>query len=342
MDFKGLGAAALAAGLVAIATACGGGETERLPMSLSRAPAASPAAPAAAPADAQRARLEQAPLAEVSFVPADAEAVIRVDLASLAARDRETAHMLDFVLRAQQPAAYETLKAAGIAPGKELRAIYLVVGPRAAAEPGFLVAGVGDIDAARVTKAMKRSGGALEPAADGAVVLVWKQASDRAIGAAIPKEPFSIGAAAVGVTDGLLLLGPPQLVRRALAVRAGQGKDVRRGELARDLVALDATATAWGVARGDGEQAWLAEAIPGLRRMRFYASLAGFAHGELALRAEFATAEQAAAFRGELDELITSATAMARGSSLGETFQRLRDSARFEVEGGIVTVKARM
>src|SRR5262249_45348789 len=57
--------------------------------------------------------------AELAFVPADVEAVVRVDLAQVAARSSDPAQSLkaiDFVLRAQQPAVWQVLHAAGIAP----------------------------------------------------------------------------------------------------------------------------------------------------------------------------------------------------------------------------------
>src|SRR5262245_51856999 len=63
-------------------------------------------------------RLDKAPMSELSFVPVDGtEALVRVDLADVAARSPDPAESLktfDFLLRAQQPSAWSVLNKAGV------------------------------------------------------------------------------------------------------------------------------------------------------------------------------------------------------------------------------------
>src|SRR5688572_28669703 len=78
-----------------------------------------PGAPAAAAAAAAPAPLAPrlAAMGELSFVPADVEALVRVDLADVAKRSPDPAQSLktfDFLLRAQQPVAWQVLSGAGI------------------------------------------------------------------------------------------------------------------------------------------------------------------------------------------------------------------------------------
>ncbi len=291
---------------------------------------------------ADRTALDKAPFTELSFVPGDVEAVVRVDLAALAARDADTPTMLDFLLRAQQPQAWQFLTDAGIRAGKELRAVYLIVGPGAADAPAILVAGVGEIDAQRAAAALATGGGVAERAPGGATVFVWpheKFAQGMGSSAAEHDETQVIEESAVGVADGLLIIGPPALVRRALAVRAGEGHDVRQSQLARELTALAPTAVAWGVGRA-GDGGVVREMAAGLKAGRFQWTMTGGAGGELQLRAEFASEAQAKAFEGELRTLIGAAALITRKTPMQATFERLRDDTPIMVNGTRVTIGA--
>jgi hypothetical protein len=289
------------------------------------------------------ARLQAAPFTELSFVPLDAEIVVRVDLAALAARDAQARQMLDFLLRAQQPAAWQVLSDMGLRAGQELRAVYLVVGPRAADGPAMLLAAVGELDAGRAQEVLARAGGVSAPAAGGATLHTWPGAAALAPGATIAKEGFEaeLSGASVGVAPGLLLLGPPDLVRRAFAVRAGEGKDARAGALAEELAALDERAVAWGVA-SPGERGLGEGLAPGLKSGRFSFRMARANAGTLALRAEFASDERARSFAADLRTMIGAAALLTRGTSVGEAFARLRDETAVRVEGHVVTVGGAM
>ncbi len=304
------------------------------------------------PLASARARLTGAPFTELAFVPADAEAVLRVDLALLARRDAETHQtekMLDFLLRAQQPMAWKLLGDAGVHAGKELRAVYLVVGPRAGAQPSqsMLVAGVGDIDAARARAAFGGGGGIAEVAPGGATIFVWPHAQVAlGMGSTMPYDKIESGphtedqllqSSAIGVADGLLLFGPPTLVRRALAVRAGEGKDVRVGELADELAQLGGDSAAWGVARQDA-QGLVRSLAPGLRSGRFHVVLADAGKGALELRAEFGGNEDARAFATQLETMIGAAALMTRKTPIGDTLTRMRDESPVRVDGRVVSI----
>jgi hypothetical protein len=296
-----------------------------------------------------RARLTGAPFTELSFVPADAEAVLRVDLATLAKRDGETQKMLDFLLQAQQPMAWKLLGDAGVHAGQELRAVYLIVGPRGRAAPAqsMLVAGVGQIDPEKARAAFGGGGGTAEVAPGGATIFVWSHARVAlGIGATIPDEKIPatdedqlLEQSAIGVADGLILFGPPTLVRRALAVRAGEGKDVRVGELATELAELDGTTAAWGVARQD-EDGLMRALAPGLRSGRFHLALAEVGKGELRLRAEFGGQEDAQAFGNQLETMIGAAALLTRKTPMGDTLGRMRDESPVRVDGRVVSIGA--
>ena len=200
---------------------------------------APPAAQPAAEAPALDPRLAKAPMSELGFIPGDAEAVVRVDLADVAARSPDPAESLktfDFLLRAQQPAAWSVLNKAGVALGKELGTLILVVG----GAESFLVAGLGEFDDARVREALgqeaRRSGGTVE-----GDLFIWRDHKGAAVGANLPpKDAPRLGDAAVGVARGVLLFGSPDLVRASLAMRSRTGSppyDVRYGQLARELPA---------------------------------------------------------------------------------------------------------
>jgi hypothetical protein len=291
-------------------------------------------------AEVVRQSLDVGPMTEVAFVPADAEVLVRVDLAALAALAPQSAQMLDFLLRAQQPRAWKLLGDAGLRAGKELAAVYLVVGPRAKDGAATLLAGVGRIDAARTLAVLRAAGGTVEPAAAGASMLVWpsQPARQLAVGSTVTDSDVHLDAAAVGVADGLLVIGPPELVRRVLAVRAGEGKDVRRGPLAASLAALEPGAAVWGVAR-EGERGIVAEVAPGLRLGRFHARLAGFGRGELIVRAEFAGAGHAKWFAETLTTLAKSAALLAKSSPVGALLERVA-ATPVHIDGNVVRLDA--
>lgn len=306
---------------------------------------AAPAAPAAAPAPPPLdPRLTAGKLADLTFVPAGVEALVCVDLADVAARSPAPAESLktfDFLLRAQQPAAWQVLSGAGISAGKELATLYLVLG----GADSFLVAGVGPFDAAaaqRLGDALKKSGAAVE-AVPGANLYTWQRHSGGAVGATEPPPSSpAFGAAAVGVAPGLLVFGAPPLVKRALEVRAGKGDDVRHGALARELLAVDSAATVWGAAR-PGAQAYLPTVMPGLVGGHFSTALAAPGKdldGIFLLRAEFATPDHAQGFRKELVELLATADLMGGSTPLGATFSAMRKNARVTVEGQTVVASA--
>jgi hypothetical protein len=289
-------------------------------------------------------------MTELGFVPDDAEALVRVDLADVAARSPDPAESLktfDFLLRAQQPAAWSVLNQAGVALGKELGTLILVVAGSGASPTGdgFLVAGLGAFDEARLRQALaaeaKRTGGAAEGS-----VFVWRDHKGAAVGANLPpKGAPGLGDAAVGVAPGLLLFGAPDLVRASLAMRARTASppyDVRYGELARELLAVDAGATVWGVARA---ATYLPTVLPGLEWAHFSMVLAA-PHGQrqeldglFNLRAGWATAEQATAFKDQLNHLLAAADLLGASTPLGATVSEIRRTARLTlVEGGKVLV----
>lgn len=318
------------------------------------------------------ARLAQMPFNELGFVPADAEAVFRVDLAALAASDDEHARMIAFLLRAQQPAAWEFLSAAEIEVGKDLRALYLVLGA-GAKTPAFLLAGVGSVSADRVGTALRHAGGSAEPAPQGSAIYLWNKAASHRVGAAESQKGSVAMDAAIGVADGLLLLGAPDFVRRALAVRAGEAKGVlssgpgqrHASALVKEIAAMDLRAVAWGAAHSEGDQAFLSSVAPGIRRARFRAARAPAAPAlpdrpaqpaekpaampavikdgggpPIELRVVFATPAQADVFRGRLGTLMASVATLAENTPLGALLAKLKDGTTILVEGAVLTAHA--
>ena len=354
MRFKWLAALAGVAG-IALA-ALGACKSEGPPMSVAapaagRSGRAAPAPEGAVLAAAQVARLAEPPFTELAFVPADAEALVRVDLAALAGRNPASPEMLDFLLRAQQPAAWEVLSAAGLSLGRHIRAAYLIVGARARVTSALLIAGVGQIDVARAGRALQGAGGIREAAAGGAALFVWHGADGSRVGG--HDQPTGLEEAArdvaVGVADGLVLFGTPEMVRRAFAVRAGEGKDVRQSPLAAELLAAvgdGAGATAWGAvsarSQAQVDDAYLPELVPGLERAHFHAVLDPAEAAGLVLRAEFAAPAQAQACRDRLAGLVAQGADLARGTPMGAALARLRDGARLAVEGNVLTAAAKL
>jgi hypothetical protein len=327
----------LAIGVALVSTLASGckHDPER-PAAAAEAPPPAPAAPAtpvaakapAAPATTTPVDL----LTELAFVPSTAEAIVRVDLASLSARSQDAARTLDFVLRAQHPRIHALLSGAGITLGKEIRTVVLFAGERDA----YAVAGVGDFDAAKLNTALRRTDPTVEPAAGGAVY-TWKKVTPGAAESPAPGEDV-----AVGVGSGVVLAGTPALVRLALLTLAGKAPGIAAGPLAREVAAAPTAATAWGVAV-PGPGAALSGAIPGLVRARFSSDIAApgpDVDGLLDLRAEFTTAAEAAAFRGRLDAFLSTFAALAGKSTLGATFGRLRASAKLRVDGTTLVAKS--
>ncbi len=347
--------------------AAGGCKSDSHDVPLVTPPAASPVEPPIPAA------LQAAPMHELSFVPLDSEAVLRVDLVKLTAGDDKSAQALDFVLRAQQTAAWEVLRSAGIRAGRELRAIYLVVGPpiREPKASGlvegdvFLIGGVGAFDRARLIESLirsgatepKASGSIVEPAPGGAVMFVWDSGGEKQIGAALPPGDQPFGRVALGVAEELLLLGPPELVQRALTARAGGGKDVRRSALATELLAVNPDATAWGVAAvpsthspsAPSAASYLRKVWPGLVRGRFSTTIAhgtgarepeasGLTNGAVELRVEFASAEEAEQFSAEVRRTLNQINVLADNSPVGATLTRLRELG-LQVDGKVVTAR---
>jgi hypothetical protein len=328
--------------------------------------AAEPTAPAPTPREltaADRARLAGAPLAELAFVPDDVEAVLRVDLTTLVARARASDGLktLDFILRAQQPAAWEALHASGIVVGRDITTLYLVVGPHARAQDSVLVAAMGRFDTGKLAEVLRKKGSpvvepAPAPAGGFAALFTWKPSGGVVLGATEQPEA-QFGAAAVALSQGTILLGTPDLVRRALATRSGQGKDVRASALTHDLLAVDTSATAWGVAREPGPAAgtaggaapdgYLADVLAGFRAGRLEATLATpgtvlppEADGVVVLHAEFASAAAAEGFRGKLVELLGVAAMLGERSPLSATVRRLRQTATITVKGALLSATA--
>jgi hypothetical protein len=291
------------------------------------------------PAPSPAARTEPTLPAELSFVPGDVEAVIRVDLAAISvgtARPAESLRTIDFILRAQQPAAWEVLHGAGIAAGKDLTTLYLVV-----ADDALLVAGLGPFDSARLGAALRRTHPTVEPgpAPAGQTTALMSWPPDRS---AASHEP-----AAVGLGDRIVLFGTPALVRRALAARAGLVPDVRTSALAKEIAALDLSATIWGAALPlGGASGVFPRALPGFQRARLQADLASpgtdpaGADGVVTLRAEFGTASQASAFGADLRSLLATVALLGERSPLGASFAKLKDAAVVKVEAAIVTLAA--
>jgi hypothetical protein len=262
----------------------------------------------------------------------------------LTAGDDKSALALDFVLRAQQTAAWEVLRTAGIRAGRELRAIYLVVGPRGRQGDAFLIGGVGQFDRARLIESLTKTGASVEPAPGGGAMFIWNSGGEKQVGAALPPGDEPLGRVALGVAEELLLLGPPELVQRALTARAGGGKDVRRSPLASELLAVDPHASAWGVALTPSPAAYLREVWPGLARGRFSTTIAhgigADSPGVVEVHVEFATPEDAERFSSQVRQALSQISVLADSSPVGATLARLREVG-LKVEGKLVVAGSR-
>jgi hypothetical protein len=208
---------------------------------------------------------------------------------------------------------------------------------------------VGTLDRARLETALRRGGAIVEPAPGQGAVFTWRDpaglGADLRAGAAVGPEPgwgnvnvdAHLGGTAVGLGDGLILVGDPSLVRRALAVRAGEGKDARQGALVNELVAVDANAVTWGVAAAGS---YLDSFAPGVAHARFHAALYGVARGSVSLRAEFATHDQAIAFQTSLVKFLDDTAKLAGDTAVGKALARVKEGAEIGVEGTTLTVLA--
>lgn len=295
-------------------------------------------------------KLTLSPLSELAFVPADVEAVVRVDLAQVGARSEhpaESLKTLDFLLHAQQPAAWQVLHDSGITVGKEIATMYLVVGPKDTAD-ATLVVGLGKFDAERLGVSLRRSGATVEPApaphGETAALFTWKHPSGGSAGAL--EQPPSAAhppAAAVGLGAGVVVFGPPALVRRAMSARAGSEIDVRTSPLAAELLAVDATATVWGVALPAADKSWLPTMVPGVRRARFQAALASPGpdiDGLFTLRAEFGSHDEATAFGDKLRQVLQTVALLGERSPLGSGFAKLKNGAIVKIDENVVIASA--
>ena len=324
-----------------------------LPSSASESASESASAPAPSPKRLVPPKLAAAPLSELAFVPADVEAVVRVDLAQVGSRSEhpaESLKTLDFLIHAQQPAAWQVLHDSGITVGREIATMYLVVGPKGNAD-ATLVAGLGRFDAGRLGVGLRRSGATVEPApappGQTAALFTWKHPSAGAVGALEqPPSAAHPAAVAVGLGADLVVFGPPALVRRAMAARAGAEIDVRTSPLADELLAVDATATVWGVALpapGKDDKAWLPTIVPGVRRARFQAALASPGpdiDGLFTLRAEFGSHDQATAFGDKLRQVLQTVALLGERSPLGSGFAKLKNGAIVKIDENVVIASA--
>jgi hypothetical protein len=291
--------------------------------------------------DTQRGRLKGAPLAELSFVPAEVEGLVRVDLGSLAERDEQTAQALLFTFKAQQPAAAEILERGNLRIGRELRVLYFVVG---AAKDDLLIAGVGDFEPTALAEELGRRGERGLPQL-GAQVFHWPAPEVGRYGATdlgpVETTP-ELGPTSIALAPGLILVGKPAMVTAALEARAQKRKDVRTTPpLVRELLAVDVSAAVWGVGQASSAESWLPRLAPGAQRVRFHGALVDRGSGTLHLEAHFGNPEQATAFAKQLAGLLRMVAAIAPASSpLGKTLARVKQTAKIDVEDRTVRAVA--
>ncbi|MFH0899631.1 MAG: hypothetical protein V2A73_03255, partial [Pseudomonadota bacterium] len=306
----------------------------------------------------ERILLMREPFSELSFVPQDAQALVRVDLAAVASRAPQSGRMLDFVFHAQQPAIWEFMGRAGITIGREITALYLVsdasstlgtgagTNAHVPSDPTVVVAAVGGIDRNRVMAALRHAGGKLEVAPNGASVVVWPPSEGNVVGAHEPHEKPLLGETAIGIAEDLLVCGSSPLVRSVLATKTGQKKDIRSGRLAREIMAVDRTAIVWGVGLSTSPQSYLAKLAPGVRKVRFQAIMPPNTDtepaepGKIELRAEFASVQDATSTRSSIEALLNSGMALGASTPVGGMIRQLRETASFSLDGTTMTVKS--
>jgi hypothetical protein len=329
----------------------GGGAGCECSRSPSRAAEASQPGPETAlgsgqPLGLDRSRLQAAPLTELSFVPADAQGVVRVDLGALAARNPGVLKTFDFVLRAQQPKAWDVLHQAHLTAGKELAVLYLVVSPTTIGEP-YLVAGMGKFDPAPLGELLAKSKPQVETAVghggSNTTIYTWSNPGAGALGATEAADEGHTTETAIGVADGLIVCGPPLLVRASLAALRGDAKDVRTGALADELIAVDSSASAWGAAVVSSVRGPSPLEIPGLEHGHFSAALANPGpelDGILELSADFTSPADAQSFADKLGQIIQMMATVSARSPLGPMFDKLHAGAHIKVEGARVTASS--
>jgi hypothetical protein len=296
--------------------------------------ASTPAAPDDGLTETQRDRLRAEPLSELAFVPEDIEGLVRLDLGSLAERDPQTAQALVFVLKAQQPAASEVLESAGLRVGRELRAIYFLVGAK---KDHFLVAGVGHFEPNALAEELGRRGERGEQR-HGATVFHWEDPEVGRFGATDLGSPPPLGPTSLAVATNLLVVGTPALVEAALEARAQKRKDIRtRKAVVQDLLALDVSAAVWGVGHASSAESFLPGMVAGVERARFHGALVDRGTGTVQLEAHFSSAKDATAFGKQLGDLLRTGAALAPASTpIGKTLSRMKANAKIAVEDRIV------
>lgn len=263
--------------------------------------------------------------AELTFVPAGMEVLARLDLAGLAAQDPEAVGMLEFLLRAQQPAAGEVMDAAGLKLGQDVRALLFAARAAGAGDVDAIIAAVGSFDGDAIAEHVAAKTGMPSETADGGELFIWHEGAEHAFGSAEHEPGERDQPVAIGVTSGLIVLGGPRLVKDALAVRSRGGEPLPPA-LVLDVALAPAGSLAWGAARGAGVVTLAKDVAPGLLAARFHAGAGGKDHrAAVALRAEFATIPDATAFQARLTEVIAQAAALAGTRGLGATLAKLRD-----------------
>ena len=274
--------------------------------------------------------ISEALKAELTFVPAGMEVLVRLDLTGLAAQDPEAVGMLEFLLRAQQPAAGEVMDAAGLKLGRDVRALLFAArapaGKAEAPDGDALIAVVGSFDGDVIAEHVAAKTGMPAETADGGRLFIWHEGAEHAFGSAEHEPGERDQPVAIGVTDGLVVLGGPRLVKDALAVRSRGGEPLGVA-LAVDVALAPAGSLAWGAARGAGVATLAREVAPGLLGARFHAAAGSTKdhRAAIALRAEFDTVDQASAFQVRLTAFIAQAAALAGTRGLGATLAKLRD-----------------
>ncbi len=299
-----------------------------------------PATPAAAPLGAH---LGAALLEEIDFVPPTTRAFVRVDLAKLAATAPGAGAMLDYLLRAQQPAVADVLAAAGLVPGREIAAAYLILGE----DDELVVAGVGRFDAARIASVLagREAEVALRP--DGARTFTWRDGVEPYVGAAVAFDSRKalLGPASVGVAEGLVLVGSPAAVGHCLdqhggATAGGASRSLAVSPLAKVLASVDVNATLFGVARGGGPL--VSSIAPGLVSARLSVEVAALGRGGLALEATFEEPPEAQSFAVVARGLAEEATRLIGGVAREAKDGAQRPPIEVTVGGATVSVTARL
>ncbi len=339
---------ALPAAGLSVGLACGK-SSSRPPAAISSVPELSLGS--GSPLGLDRGRLNTAPLTELAFVPQDAQAVVRVDLGALATRTPQVVKTFDFVLRAQQPGAWQVLHQAGLTAGKEISILYLVVSPTAIGEP-YLVAGMGHFDTTQLGDILRRSNPQIETAVASpgsgstgtpmtTTIYTWTNPGSAALGATEAADEGHDAQAAIGIADGFIVCVRSASRAFPCRLRAGRRAIVRRvSALADELVAVDTSASAWGAA---------AVKIPspleisGLEHGHFSTTLASPGpdlDGILELSADFASEPDAQAFAAKLEQILAMVATVSGSSPLGPVFAKLHSAAHIHVEGARVTASS--